>query len=336
MGVKLSDLVVKREITFEQLSGKKIAVDFSNSAYQFLSSIRQRDGTPLMDNQGNSTSHLMGTWTRFSNLMQLGIQLVIVLDGKAPDLKIKEQEERAHRKRMAQEKFEEAREEEDEERMAKYAKQTSRLTRDMTRESEELMKAMGLPVIRAPSESDAQMAFMCEQEDVYACASSDYDCLLQGAPRLITNLTLSQKRKLPSGIYVKITPELIDLKETLTNLGVKQDQLIAIGILVGTDYNEGINRVGPKTALKLVKQYPSFDELFKEVKADFNWKKIYAIFKSMPIMKNYQLKWHPPDEAKIKEILVEKHDFSPERVQATLDKLRGATKKEQKGLGDFF
>ena len=196
-----------------------------------------------MDNQGNSTSHLMGTWTRFSNLMQLGIQLVIVLDGKAPDLKIKEQEERAHRKRMAQEKFEEAREEEDEERMAKYAKQTSRLTRDMTRESEELMKAMGLPVIRAPSESDAQMAFMCEQEDVYACASSDYDCLLQGAPRLITNHV--PKRKLPSGIYVKITPSLSSQRNT-HKFRVKQDQLIAIGILVGTDYNEGINRVGPK------------------------------------------------------------------------------------------
>lgn len=337
MGVKLSDLVQKREISFQQLSGKKIAIDFSNSVYQFLSSIRQRDGTPLMDSKGRITSHLMGIWTRFSNLIGLGIKLAIVLDGKPPILKIKEQEERAYRKQIAKEKFEEAKRDEDIEMMAKYAKQTSHLTKDIVAESRELMQAMGLPVIQAPSEADAQMAFMCEKGDIYACASSDYDCLLQGSPRLITNLTLSQRRKLPSGAYVKTTPELIDLKSVLKNLGINQDQLIAIGILVGTDYNEGVYRIGPKTALKLVKQHKSFDKLFKEVKADFNWKKIYAIFKSMPIMKNYQLKWKELDEDKVKKILVDKHEFSLERVENTLDKLKKSEgKKTQKGLGDFF
>ena len=336
MGVKLSSLVEKKEFSFEQLSGKKIAVDFSNSAYQFLSSIRQRDGTPLMDNEGNVTSHLMGTWNRFSNLMQQNIKLAIVFDGKPPILKVKEQEDRAHKKRIAREKFEEAQQEEDEALMAKYAKQTSRLTRDMVAEAKELLQAMGLPTIQAPSEADAQMAFMNEQDDVFACGSSDYDCLLQGAPRLITNLTLSQRRKLPSGSYIKTAPELIDLKSTLKRLGIKQDQLIVMGILVGTDYNPGIPKIGPKTALKLVKQHSSFDKLFKELKADFNWKQIYAIFKSMPIMKNYQLKWSAPDPDKIKELLVEKHDFSEERVQATLDKLSNTKGKGQKGLGDFF
>ena len=334
MGVKLSDLVQRKQITFENLIGKKIAVDFSNSAYQFLSSIRQPDGTPLMYSQGRITSHLMGIWNRFSNLMSKGIKLAIVLDGKPPVLKIKEQEERAHRKRVAQEKLEEAQQEEDMEAMAKYAKQTSKLTREMVAEARELMQAMGLPVIQSPSEADAQMAFMCEKNDVYACASSDYDCLLQGTPRLLTNLTLSQRRKLPSGSYIKTTPTLIELQPTLKALGITQDQLIVIGILIGTDYNKGIYKVGPKTALKLVKKHKSFETLFKEVKAEFNWKQIYAVFKSMPIMKNYQLKWTAPDPEKIKEILVEKHDFSAERVQNVLDKLTKA--KKQKGLGDFF
>tara|TARA_Y100000310_G_scaffold167610_2_gene167530 strand:+ start:12198 stop:13208 length:1011 start_codon:yes stop_codon:yes gene_type:complete len=336
MGVKLSDLVQKKQLSFEQLAGKKIAVDYSNSAYQFLSSIRQRDGTPLMDSQGNVTSHLMGTWNRFSNLMQQGIRLAVILDGKPPLLKVREQEDRAYRKRIAQDKFEEAQQEEDIDLMAKYAKQTSKLSRDMVAEAKELMKAMGLPVIQAPSEADAQMAFMAEKEDVFACASSDYDCLLHGTPRLLTNLTLSQKRKLPSGAYVKTTPDLIDLKKTLTDLDISQDQLIVIAILVGTDYNAGVKRIGPKTALKLVKQHSSFDKLFKEVKAEFNWKKIYAVFKSMPIMKNYQLKWSAPDVDKIKELLVEKHEFSEERVQTVLDRLTSSKKREQKGLGDFF
>lgn len=337
MGVNLREILPRKEITFEFLAGKKIAIDFSNSAYQFLSSIRQPDGTPLMDAKGRITSHLMGIWTRFTNLMQRSIQLAIVLDGKPPLLKVKEQEERALRKELAEKKLKQAQQEEDIVAMAKYAKQTSRLTREMIAESKELMQALGLPVIQSPSEADAQCAFLCEQGDVYAVATSDTDPLLHGCPRTITNLTLSQRRKLPSGTYVKITPELIELQEVLKTLNITQDQLLVIAILVGTDYHPGVHRVGPKTALKLVKQYKSFDQLFREVEADFNWKQIYAIFKSMPIMKNYQLHWKPINEEKIKELLVEEHNFSLERVESTLEKLHAATKqKEQKGLGDFF
>ena len=336
MGVKLGDIVVRKEITFEQLAGKKIAVDFSNSAYQFLSSIRQRDGTPLMDSQRRVTSHLMGIWNRFSKLMEIGIQLVMVLDGKPPVLKIKEQEERAHKKRVAQEKFEEAQQEEDIELMAKYAKQTSKLTRDMVAESRELLEAMGLPVIQAPSEADAQMAWLCAQQDVFACASSDYDCLLQGAPRLITNLTLSQKRKLPSGQYKTITPDLIELQPTLEKLNISQKQLIALGVLVGTDYNEGVKGIGPKKALKLMQEQKDIATIFKEKEVDFDWKTIIDTFESMEVTKDYALEWNDPNSAKIKEILVERHEFSEERVDSVIEKLTASKKREQKGLGDFF
>ena len=337
MGVNLRDIIPRKEIKFEFLEGKKIAIDFSNSAYQFLSSIRQPDGTPLMDSKGRITSHLMGIWTRFTNLMQRNIQLAIVLDGKAPILKIKEQEQRALRKEFAAEKLKQAQQEEDIESMAKYAKQTTRLSSEMTAEARELMEAMGLPVIQAPSESDAQIAYMCKQEEVFAAATSDVDVLLHGCPRSITNLTLSQKRKLPNGTYVKITPELVELPEVLKSLGITHDQLIAIAILVGTDYHPGIHRVGPKTALKLVKQHPSLDQLFREVEADFDWKEIMDLFKKMPVTKEYKLEWKKPDVEKIKEILVDRHEFSPERVDATLEKLKATTKKkEQKGLGDFF
>ncbi len=337
MGVNLRDIIPRKEIKFEDLEGKKIAIDFSNSAYQFLSSIRQPDGTPLMDSQGRITSHLMGIWTRFTNLMQRNIQLAIVLDGKAPILKIKEQEQRAIRKELAEEKLKQAQEDEDIESMAKYAKQTTRLSKEMITEAKELMEAMGLPVIQAPSESDAQIAYMCQQGDVFAAATSDVDVLLHGCPRSVTNLTLSQRRKLPNGNYIKITPELIELQEVLKSLDITHDQLIAIAILVGTDYHPGIHRVGPKTALKLVKQHKSFDQLFNEVEADFNWKEIMDLFKKMPTTKDYKLQWSKPNVEKIKEILVDRHEFSPERVDATLEKLQSTTKKkEQKGLGEFF
>jgi len=335
MGVKLSGLINKKQIDFEDLKGKKIGVDFSNSAYQFLSSIRQPDGTLLMDSKGNITSHLMGAWNRFTNLMKQNIKIAIIFDGKPPDLKFKTKEQRNKIKEIAEKKFEDAKKKEDIENMAKYAKQTSRLNLEMVTESKELIKAMGLPIVQAPSEADAQGAFMCEKGDLYAFASSDVDPLLHGCPRTISNLTISQRKKLPSGAYIKINPELIELKDVLKDLGVNQDQLIVISILVGTDYNKGIKGIGPKTALKLIKQYKNFEELFKDVKADFNWKKIFAIFKSMPVMKNYQLKWNEIDEKKVKEILIEKHEFSKERVEKTLDSLR-KREKNQSGLGNWI
>ena len=111
------------------------------------------------------------------------------------------------------------------------------------------------------------------------------------------------------------------------------DQLIALSILVGTDYNPGgIKGIGPKKALKLVSGVKDFDKLFREVEADFEWKKIYALFKSMPVDKDYNLKWGSPDENAVKKILVDKHEFSEERVEATLSKIIKVKARDQKGL----
>jgi len=176
-----------------------------------------------------------------------------------------------------------------------------------------------------------------KKKDVDYVGSSDYDSFIYNAPRLVRNLTLSSRRRLPSGIYVKVSPEVIELKTILKSLNITQDQFIAVSILIGTDYNlGGGKRIGPKTAIKLVKQYKSFDKMFKEVKAEFDWKKIYAVFKSMPIMKNYQLKWSKPDREKIMKLLVDKHEFNQERVEKNLDKMfKSSKKQEQTGLDSF-
>ncbi|MBI2667919.1 flap endonuclease-1 [Candidatus Woesearchaeota archaeon] len=338
MGVKLGDLIPRKEISFDELSNKRIAIDAPNMLYQFLSSIRQLDGTPLMDSKSNITSHLLGIFSRLTNLMSRNVKICVCFDGKPPLLKIKEVESREYRKEIAEGKLRKAQEEEDTELMYKYSKQTVRLTKDILNESKELINYLGLPVIQAPSEGDAQIAFMCEKGDVWACASSDMDVLIYGSPRSVTNLTLSQRKKLPGGSTISIRPELIELDVVLKNLDINQDQLLALAILVGTDYNrQGVKGIGPKTALKLVRQFRSFDKIFNGVKADFNWKEVYAVFKSMPIMKNYKLKWEYPSEEKIFKLLVDKHDFSEERVRKTLDKLRGIkSKQSQKGLGDFI
>ncbi|MBI2105872.1 flap endonuclease-1 [Candidatus Woesearchaeota archaeon] len=337
MGVKLPGVLPVKTISWDDLKGKKIGVDSSNSLYQFLSSIRQKDGTPLMDSKGHVTSHLSGIFHRSLNLMQKGIKLVYIFDGKPPELKYQTQKERRERKEKAYEKYKEARDEEDTESMYKYSKQVTYLNNEMVEESKELIKAMGMPVIQSPSEADAQGAFMVERKDIDYFASSDADCLMHGCPRTIPNLTLSQTRKLPGGKFVYIQPQVIELQDVLEHLGINQDQLIVMGILTGTDYNPGgIPGIGPKKALNLVKQFKNFDKLFSELNPDFDWKKIYAIFKSMPVMKNYQLKWKEPDEKRVKEILVEQHDFSEERINNLLKKFNeNKEQRKQKGLEDF-
>ena len=332
MGIAISELIPKKEISLQELKGKKLAIDASPVIYQFLSSIRQPDGTPLMDNKGDVTSHIMGLSTRIPKLMEQGIKLAFVFDGKPPEAKFGESQIREQRKRKAEEKLKEAIKEEDTESIAKYKKQSIRITEDIVKESEEFVKALGLPTIRAPSEAEAQAAFMAEKGDVYAIVSQDHDSLLYNAPRMIKNITVSPKRKI-KGMYVSVHPEMIELKDVHKNMKINQDQLLALSILVGTDYNPGgVKRIGPKTALKLVQEHKSFEKVFANVEAEFDWKKVYATFKSMPIMKNYQLKWKEPDLDKIKKILL-KRDFSEERVDKLLERLQP---KQQKELDKWF
>ena len=332
MGVAISELIPKGEISFQQLNGKKLSVDASNVIYQFLASIRQQDGTPLMNNKGNVTSHLVGLASRIPNLMEKGMKLCFVFDGKPPAMKFEENQRRKERKSIAAEKLKVAEKEQDIGAMSKYSKQTIKLTKEIKEESMEFIRALGLPTIQAPSEAEAQAAFMAEQGDVWGTVSQDADTLLYSTPRLIRNLTVSQKRKI-RGTYIKVNPEVIQLEKTLKTLKINQDQLLALSILVGTDYNiGGVKGIGPKTGLKLVQQHKSFDKIFENVNAEFDWKKVYATFKNMPLIKNYQLKWEAPNQDKIIKIL-KRHDFSEERINRILEKLKP---KKQKNLDKWF
>lgn len=339
MGVAIHELLPKEEIKFEDLAGKKIGVDAFNALYQFLSSIRGVDGTPLQDSSRRITSHLQGLFTRTANLMGKGIKLAYIFDGKAPVLKILEQQARTERKMAAQERYERAVEEEDVEAMGRYAKQFVKLNSEMIEESKELVRALGLPVIEAPSEAEAQGAFMCKEGDIYAVASQDSDALLFGSPRLVRNLTLSQKRKLPGGKHVITFLEFIELKKVLDSLGIDHEQLVMMGILVGTDFNRGgVKGIGPKKALKLViENKGNYAKMFEELNPWFDWKEVYGVFTKIPTTKDYKLVWGKIDADKVREILIEKHEFNKERVNSVLEKLQEENKKNSQGdLGRFF
>ena len=344
MGVALKDLVVRSEISLEDLKDKILVVDAHNALYQYITSIRQRDGSLLTDSKGNATSHLIGLFSRTTSLMQKGLKLAFVFDGEPPELKKEERERRKEIKINAEKKFKEAEKKGNKEEMKKYASRTSRLTPEMIEEAKKLINELGLPVIQAPSEGEAQAAYMVKKGDAFAIVSQDYDSLLYGAEKSIQNLSVSAKRKMKGTVaYQTIKPNMLKLSDNLNNLGVDQDQLIVLSILVGTDYNlGGVKGIGPKNALKLVRQYGSdFDDLFEEngwdKNFDFPWTEVYYTIKKMPTTDNYELKWVVPDEKKLKELLVHEHDFSEERFGNTFKKLmKYKESKKQKGLGDFF
>lgn len=238
MGLQIGDIVPRKAIEFSQLKGKILAVDASNIIYQFLSTIRQPDGTPLQDKKGNITSHLSGLFYRNIALLQEGLKLIYVFDGEMPALKRRTIEKRLETKAEARAKYEEAVSEEDIEKMKRYSQQFARLTPEIKKESMELLEALGIQVVQAPSEAEAQASYMARKQVAWACASQDYDSLLFGTPRLLQNLTLARKRKTVSG-FVYISPEMIELEHVLNSLQINLDQLICLGILSGTDYNPG-------------------------------------------------------------------------------------------------
>jgi flap endonuclease-1 len=344
MGTKLKDITIKKEIEINDLKDKVLVVDSFNVMYQFLTTIRMADGSPLKDSHNNVTSHLNGLFNRSMNLMHRGIKLAFVFDGKAPALKQRERERRAELKKEAAKEYEIAKEREDVESMKKYAARTSMLTRDMVDEAKKLITAMGMPIIQAPSEGEAQAAHIVNNGDAYAEVSQDYDCMMFGVPRLVRNLTVSERRKLPGKLsYVEVKPELIDLGENLNNLGISQDQLIALCVLMGTDFNPGgIKGIGPKNALKLVKEYnEDFGNMFKKVEwekhFDFSWEEVFDTVKNIPVSDNYEMKWNRIDCDELKKLLVDGHDFSEKRVDDALEKLGKLNEKKcQKGLGEFF
>jgi len=335
MGLQISEIVPKEEISLESLKDKVIAVDAFNTIYQFLTTIRQADGTPLMDRKGRVTSHLSGLFYRTVNLINFGIKPIFVFDGKSPELKEKTHEHRRAIKEEAALKFESA---ETIEEKAKFASRLAVLTDEMIDESKKLLAALGVPVIQAPSEGEAQASYMAKSGDAYAVASQDYDSLLFGAPRLIQNVTMSRKRRLPSGLFVSINPQMIELEKVLNHLQINREQLICLGILIGTDYNpKGVHGIGPKTALKIVKEHKIPSEIFKEVAKekpfDFDWQKIFELFMKPDVLKKYDLKFKQIDEEKVKKILCDEHDFSDERIQSGLDKLKEHKEKaKQKKL----
>jgi flap endonuclease-1 len=336
MGVDLGDLLERESIEIKELSGRWIAVDAFNTLYQFLSIIRQQDGTPLKDGSGRTTSHLSGILYRMTNLMEAGAKVVFVFDGEPPSFKRETLNQRAETRSKAEEMWERAKEKGLD--GFKYAQAASRLGDEMVADSKRLLEAMGIPVVQAPSEGEAQAARMAINGDVDLVGSQDYDALLFGAPKVVRNMAITGKRKLPGkNVYVEVQPEVISLEVELSRMGIERRQLVEIAIMCGTDYNEGLKRVGPKTALKLIKENGDLEGVLKARGEKIeNAAEIRDLFLDPPVTDDYEIEMKKPSAEKILRFLCDERDFSPGRVDKATKRLEEAMKVGQSTLDKWF
>jgi flap endonuclease-1 len=288
----------------------------------------------LKDSTGKVTSHLSGLFYRTSNLVELGIKPIYVFDGVPPVLKEVEIKRRMRVKEEAMVMYERAVARGDMGEARVYAQATSRLKDYMTEDSRRLLALMGLPWIQAPSEGEAQAAYLTKQGDSDYCASQDYDSLLFGAPKLIRNVTISGRRKLPSkNVYVDVVPEVVELARVLKECGITYEQLIDVAILIGTDFNpDGIKGLGPKTALKLIKEHGTLENALPHVKnAEFpaEPKQIREIFLHPKVTQNYKLEWREPNVEGVVDFLCREKDFSEDRVRKALEKMQAGASRQK-------
>jgi flap endonuclease-1 len=339
MGVNISDILTRERRTIDDFKGKWIAIDAHNTLYQFISIIRQPDGTPLMDSQDRITSHLTGLLFRTSNFLDAQIKPVFVFDGKPHELKEGTLLGRRRVKERAKLEWQQALDEGDLEKAKSKAQQTSVLTPEMVETSKEFLGYFGVPCVQAPADGEAQASYMAAKSDVWASASQDFDSLLFGTPRLIRNLTVTGKRKLPRRReYVNVEPEEVNLSETLASLDITLPQLVDLAILVGTDFNMGVKGIGAKKGLKLLKKHDNLENVIKEKDLDIpDYQEVRDIFLKPDVTDDYRIQMGKFAEEKIIKLLVDEYEFSESRVTSALKKIKTRKKEEgQKKLDKWF
>ena len=317
MGLPLKDLVVAQELPWDALAGRTLAVDGYNAVYQFLATLRQRDGQLFCDAEGRVTSHLMGVFYRTTSLLREGVLPIWVFDGKPPERKTGTIRQRIEAKERAEGEWQQALAAGDLETARKKAAQTSRLTRPMVEELRQLLGALGVPSIQAPSEGEAQAATMAARGTVWATASEDYDTLLFGSPKLVRGLAARGRGGTSPGA------QLIDRAEVLSSLGISDEELILLGVVIGTDFNDGVRGYGPKKALKLVQEHLGFRATLERVGLNpGEMEEVMEIFRHPEAVEVTAPAFGPVDEVEVRRLLVEEHGFSEERVRSAIGRAR--------------
>ncbi|KAK7923793.1 hypothetical protein PG985_007864 [Apiospora marii] len=347
MGIKQLFSIIKdeapdaiKEGDIKNQFGRKVAIDASMSIYSFLIAVRS-EGQQLMNEEGQTTSHLMGMFYRTLRMVDNGIKPLYVFDGKPPKLKSGELAKRFQRKAEANEGMEEAKETGTAEDVEKFSRRTVRVTREHNEECQRLLKLMGIPYIIAPTEAEAQCAVLARAGKVYAAASEDMDTLCFDSPILLRHMTYSEQRKEPV--------QEIHLERVLEGLGMERKQFVDLCILLGCDYLDPVPKVGPSTALKLIREHETLEKIVEWMKESGK----YTIPEDWPFADARELffhpdvrpaddplcdfKWEKPDTEGLVNFLVTEKGFSEDRVRGGAARLEKSSKSSQQArLEGFF
>jgi len=241
----LRSIATISDVSFDDIGGSVVAVDAHNWLYRYLTTTVRftRDGA-YTTTGGEEVANLIGVVQGLPKFFEHDITPVFVFDGGVTELKDDEVKERREQRERYEAELAEAKEEgEDAARIATLQSRTQRLTDTIQETTRGLLRRLDVPIVEAPAEGEAQAAHMARRGTVDYVASEDYDTLLLGAPLTLRQLTS------------KGDPELMDFEATLDEHELTWEQLVDVGILMGTDFNEGIDGVGPKTAVTLVREH---------------------------------------------------------------------------------
>ena len=340
MGLDLKPLLIREKTKLEAFTNKIVAIDAYNAIYQFLAIIRGPEGLHLTDAQGRVTSHITGLFYRNINFLSLGIKPVYVFDGKPPSLKSAEIEHRKQTKKDATVKYERAVSEGNMEDARKYAQQTTSMKDGMIQDSKHLLDLFGIPYIQAPSEGEATAALLTTTGQADVAASQDFDSILFGAKKLVRNFTNSGRRKLPNrNTYIEIEPEIIDYQKNLAELGITREQLIDVGILIGTDFNpDGFERIGPKTAIKMIKEHGRLEDVqqIQEQLKQIDYNAIRKIFLKPEVANVDKIEFDEIRYDDIIDYMSNERSFSRDRVNSSLNRLKKSLEKKSQTLEKWF
>jgi flap endonuclease-1 len=304
--------------------------------YQFLIAVRA-EGAQLTSIDGETTSHLMGTFYRTIRLLEKGIKPVYVFDGKPPDMKGGELAKRAERREEAQKSLDKATEAGDQAEMEKFNRRLVKVTKEHNNEAKELLKLMGVPYIDAESEAEAQCAAMVKAGLVYGVATEDMDALTFGSNILLRHMTFSEARKMPV--------QELHYDRVLKGLELEPDEFTDLCILMGCDYCDTIRGIGPKRAYELISKHKSIEEILKnidtkkyQVPENWNYEVARRLFKEPEVLdvKTIELKWKEPDEEGLIKFLCGDRQFNEERVRSGAQKVLKSLKTATQGRLDSF
>lgn len=346
MGIKGLNAIISenaplaiRKNEIKTFFGRKVAIDASMCLYQFLIAVRSQDGSQLMNEEGETTSHLMGMFYRTLRMIDNGIKPCYVFDGKPPVLKAHELGKRSARREETEKKLEEATEQEEK---LKQERRLVKVSKEHNDEAKKLLELMGIPYVNAPGEAEAQCAELAKKGKVYAAASEDMDTLCYRTPYLLRHLTFSEAKKEPI--------QEINTESVLEGMDMTIEQFVDLGIMLGCDYCENIRGIGPVTALKLIKEHGSLENVVEYIKSNEgktkwrvpeNWpyKEVRELFLHPDVIDGNEitLKWQPPQEEALIDYLCKEKKFSEERVRAGIKRLqKGLKSGTQVRLDGFF